>query len=178
MLMHLVNPQSVLPIGGTYKQMVQYKNIAKEQGFLDKNILLVENGQPVIFTPGGVVLGKKIHLKSVYVDAISGEEVETFVLRDRQKLATDGVVIVMAEINAETGQLYNKPNIIVRGFSVPEAGQITIDLARQLKNATSLKRRPVTDWIYMRKFVGEVAEKYIFKNLRKRPLILPVVIEV
>lgn len=178
MLMHLVNPQRVLPIGGTYKQMVSYKNIAKEQGFNDRDILLVETGQQVVFTKDGVNFGKKIHLKNVYVDAISGEEVETFVLRDRQKLAKDGVVIVMAEVNAENGQLFDKPNIIVRGFTTPEAQEIANELSKQLKNSLSQKKRPVTDWIYMRKFVGEISEKYIYRNLRKRPLILPVVIEV
>lgn len=178
MLMHLVNPKKILPIGGTYKQMVCYKNIAKEQGFSDNDVLLIEAGQPVIFTKNRVNFGKKVHLKNVYVDEISGEEVESFVLRDRQRLATDGVVIVMAQINQETGQLFDKPNIIVRGFTTPEAQQISTQLAKELRNSFSQKRRSVIDWIYMRKFVGEIAEKYIFKNLRKRPLVLPVVIEV
>ena len=84
----------------------------------------------------------------------------------------------MVEVNAENGQLFDKPNIIVRGFALPEAQGISNELAKQLKNALSQKKRPVTDWIYMRKFVGEVSEKYIFKNFRKRPLILPVIIEV
>ncbi len=178
MLMHLVNPKKVLPIGGTYKQMVQYKHIAKEQEFSDKDILLIENGQPVIFTREGTSLGKKIILKNVYVDQISGEEVESFVLRDRQKLATEGVVIVMVELDASNGQLADKPNIIVRGFSSQEAQEISKDLAKQLKNSLSQKKKPVTDWIYTRKFVGEISERYIFKAFRKRPLVLPVVIEV
>jgi ribonuclease J len=176
--MDLVKPKNVLPIGGTYKQMVQYKDLAKSRGFNEKNILLVENGQPVIFTSEGTTLGKKLHLKNVYVDQISGEEVESFVLRDRQKLAMDGVVILMVEIDAASGQLVDKPNIIVRGLSVTETDQITKELVRQLKNSLSQKKNQVTDWIYMRKFILEISEKYIFKNLRKRPLILPVVIEV
>jgi ribonuclease J len=178
MLMHLVNPKKVLPIGGTYKQMIAYKNIAKEQGYNDKDILLTETGQPVIFTKDSVSYGKKVHLKNVFVDAISGEEVETFVLRDRQKLATDGLVIIMVEVNAENGQLFDKPNIIVKGFSLSESQQISTELVKQIKGALALKKRPVSDWVYMRKYVNEVSEKYIFRNLRKRPLILPVVIEV
>ena len=178
MLMDLTKSKKVLPIGGTYKQMVQYKYLAKEQGFDDKDIILVENGQPVIFSAEGASLGKKINLKKVYVDQISGEEIEGFVLRDRQKLATDGVLIVMAEIDSTSGQLVDRPNIIVKGFSIPETQEIVRDLARQIKNSLSQKRPKVTDWIYMRKFVGEVSERYLFKNFRKRPLILPVVIEV
>jgi ribonuclease J len=104
--------------------------------------------------------------------------VESYVLRDRQKLAMDGVVILMVEIDAASGQLVDKPNIIVRGLSASETEQIVKELAKQLKNSLSQKKNQVTDWIYMRKFVLEVSEKYIFKNLRKRPLILPVIIEV
>lgn len=178
MMMELTNPKKVLPIGGTYKQMVQYKELAREQGFEDKDILLVENGQEVIFTKDTSTLGKKVNLRNIYVDQISGEEVEGFVLRDRQKLATDGVVIIMAEIDSSNGQLINNPNVIVRGLSMQETADITKNLVKQLKNSLSQKKQPVTNWIYLRKFIGEVADKYIFKSLRKRPLILPVVIEV
>lgn len=178
MLMELTNPIRVLPIGGTFRQMVQYKALAKEQGFEDKNIVLIENGQEVLVTKESTTLGKKISIRNIYVDQISGEEVESFVLRDRQKLATDGVVIIMAEIDPTSGQLVNNPNVIVRGLSTQESTDINKNLVKQLKNALSQKKQPVTNWIYMRKFIGEVSDKYIFKSIRKRPLILPVVIEV
>lgn len=178
LLMDLTKPKNVLPIGGTYKQMVQYKDIARKQGINDRNILLVENGQPVIFTKEGTTLGKKINLKNVYVDQISGEEVESYVLRDRQKLASDGVVAILIEIDASSGQIVGTPNIIARGLLAQEATDINKNLVRQLKGELTKKRQPVTDWIYMRKLIGEISEKYIFRNLRKRPLVLPVVIEV
>ena len=178
LLMDLTKPKNVLPIGGTYKQMVQYKDIARKQGINDRNILLVENGQPVIFTREGTTLGKRINLKNVYVDQISGEEVESYVLRDRQKLATDGVVAILIEIDASSGQIVGAPNIIARGLLAQEATDINKNLVRQLKGELTKKRQPVTDWIYMRKLIGEISEKYIFRNLRKRPLVLPVVIEV
>lgn len=178
MLMDLTNPKKVLPIGGTYRHMVQYKELAKQQGFEDKDIILVENGQEIIFTKDSSALGKKVTLRNIYVDQISGEEVEGFVLRDRQKLATDGVVIIMAEIDAANGQLVNSPNVIVKGLSTQETQDINKNLVKQLKNSLSQKKNPVTNWIYMRKFIGEVSDKYIFKSIRKRPLILPVVIEV
>jgi ribonuclease J len=123
-------------------------------------------------------LGRKIKLKNVYVDQISGEEIEGFVLRDRQKLATDGVVIVMTEIDADNGQLVTSPNIIVRGLTRQESTEIAKNLSKQIKNSLSQKRGKVTDWIYLRKFIQEISEKYLFKNSRKRPLVLPVVIEV
>jgi ribonuclease J len=178
LLMELVKPKNVIPIGGTYKQMVQYKNIARKQGLNDRNILLVENGQPVIFTKEGSTLGKKLNLKNVYVDHISGEEVESYVLRDRQKLASDGVVAILIEIDASNGQIIATPNIVARGLLPQEAIDLNKNLVKQIRSELSKKRQPVTDWIYMRKLIGEISEKYIFRNLRKRPLVLPVVIEV
>jgi ribonuclease J len=178
LLMDLVKPKNVLPIGGTYKQMVRYKDIARKQGINDRNILLVENGQPVIFTKEGTTLGKKVNLKNVYVDHISGEEVESYVLRDRQKLASDGVVAILIEIDASNGQIVATPNIIARGLLTQETTDLSKNLVKQIRGELSKKRQPVTDWIYMRKQIGEISEKYIFRNLRKRPLVLPVVIEV
>ena len=139
---------------------------------------MVENGQPVIFSKEGTSFGKKINLKNVYVDQISGEEVESYVLRDRQKLAMDGVVAILIEIDATSGQIVATPNVIAKGLLTAEATDVNKNLVRQLKNELSKKRQPVTDWIYMRKLIGEITEKYIFKKLRKRPLVLPVVIEV
>ena len=66
MMMSLTNPKKVLPIGGTYRQMVAYKKLAEKQGFLDKDILLLDNGQEVIFTKEVAHLGKKLNLKTIY----------------------------------------------------------------------------------------------------------------
>ena len=178
LMMSLVSPKKVLPIGGTYRQMVAYKELARKQGFLDSDILLVEDGQEIIFTRNGSSFGKKINLKNVYVDQVSGEEVEQFVLIDRQKIAKEGVVIVMAEIDSQTGKLVAPATIIARGFSTQENTLINKTVGIQLGNAFVGKSERVSDWIYVRKTIREIAEKNIFKALRKRPLILPVVVEV
>ncbi len=178
LLMNLVNPKKVLPIGGTFRQMVAYKQLAKRQGFTDRDILLIDDGQPVIFDRVSSTFGKKVSLKNVYVDQISGEEVEQFVLIDRKKIAKEGVVVIMAEIDSETGKIINDPTIIARGFSTQENSLIYKNLNRDLKNNFSGKKERIKDWIYVRKTVAQIAEKSIFKTLRKRPLVLPVVIEI
>jgi ribonuclease J len=175
LMMNLVNPKIVLPIGGTYRQMVQYKELARKQGFEDKNILLLEDGQEVLFNQNGARLGKKLNLENVYVDQISGEEVEGFVLRDRQKLATDGVVVVLTEI-ATSGQVENL-DVIVKGLSQQEVADIQVSLAKEIKEKVS-QRKGSRDRFLMRKAISEIAENFIFRKIRKHPLILPVVIEV
>jgi ribonuclease J len=175
LMMSLVNPQIVLPIGGTYRQMVQYRNLAEKQGYEPKNILLLENGQEVLFNQSGARIGRKLNLENVYVDQISGEEVEGFVLRDRQKLATDGVVVVLAEVDVN-GQIDNL-DIIVRGLSNQEIGDIQKGLSKELKLQIS-QRKGTKDRFLIRKLISEISEKSIYRNLRKHPLILPVIIEI
>ncbi len=177
LMMNLVRPKKVLPIGGTYKHMIAYKNLAKKNGFADHDILLPDDGQEVIFTKTDAKLGKKIALQNVYVDQVSGEEVDTFVLRDREKIAKEGVVIVLAEVDTYGG-LINRPNIIVRGLSSAEVPEITNGLANEIKNNIKSKKTKVSDWNYLRRTIGNIAEKYLITKLKRRPLVLPVVIEV
>lgn len=177
LMMSLVRPQKVLPIGGTYKHMVAYKALARKNGFLDRDILLPEDGQEVLFGKNRATYGKKIALQNVYVDQVSGEEVDTFVLRDREKISKEGIVIVLAEIDTY-GALVDRPNIIVRGFSGAEVGELTNGLAGEIKNNLRGKKTKVTDWSYLRKTIANIAEKYLALKLKRRPLVLPVVIEV
>ncbi|MEK7551014.1 MAG: hypothetical protein AAB532_00220, partial [Patescibacteria group bacterium] len=171
-------PQNVLPIGGTYRHMVAYKALAKKQGFDDKNIFVGGNGQEVVFSKSGSHFGRKLTLKNVFVDQISGEEVESFVLMDRQKIAKEGVVVVICEVDQETGQIVDNPNIIARGYSTQDAQDLSTNLSKELRSALSRKKQPVTNWIYIRRLIGEVSEKHIFRAYRKRPMVLPIVIEV
>ena len=176
LLMSLVNAQQVLPISGTNRQMVAYKNLAKKFGFKDEDILLTNAGQELIFTPDTVRLGEKIPLRRIYVDQVSGEEVDHYVLRDRQKLSKEGIVAIIAEISAETGELMEKPEIIAKGFSAHETTDI-ISLANVSLKSVLSHKKPVTDWAYIRKQIRDAAEQKIAKHLRRHPLILPVVIE-
>lgn len=178
LMMSLVRPQNVMPIGGTYRHMVAYKALAKKQGFKDENIFVADNGQEIVFSKNGSHFGRRINLKNVFVDQISGEEVESFVLMDRQKIAKEGVVVVICEVEAESGQIVDNPNIIARGFSSQDAQDLSKKLSSELKTALSRKKQPVTNWIYIRRLIGEVSEKHIFKAFRKHPMVLPIVIEV
>jgi len=175
LMMNLINPKMVLPIGGTFRQMVAYRGLAEKQGFERKNVLLLEDGQEVLFDRENARLGRKLDLEVVYVDQISGEEVEGFVLRDRKRLATDGVIVILAEVTS-SGQIDNL-DIIVRGLSNQEASDIQKGLAKEIKIQISQKKG-IKDRFYLRKFIVEVAEKSIFRKLRKHPLVLPVVIEI
>ncbi len=176
-LIDLVKPKTLLPIGGNFRHMAVYKQIAKDKGYKDSDVLLLEDGQEVIFSSQGAKLGRKIPVRSVYVDEISGEKLESFVLRDRQKLSESGIVVVMTEIEAQSGQLADNPDVIARGFTA-DGKKLSSIIGKQLRDILKNRKGTVTNWPYMRKLVTEVSQKVMFKQLRRQPLVIPVVIEV
>lgn len=178
-LMNMVKPKRLIPIGGNYRHMVAYKNIAEKIGYKPEDTILLDDGQEVIFNQNGQTrMGRTIPIKNVYVDNISGEEIEHFVMRDRQKLSEGGIVIVLAQIDASTGQLIENPDIIIRGFPLDETKRISIKLSQDIRKTLSGKTGRVTNWMHFRKMIGDIAERRVFRELRRQPLVLPIVIEV
>ena len=177
LMMSLVKAKKVLPIGATYRHMVAYRELAKSHGYSEKDALLLEDGQEVLFGKDSVCFGRKIAVRNVYVDEITGEEVESVVLRDRKKISQEGVVIVMVEIDSTTTELAGKPDIIVRGLPPKDVQNIKNMLIKDLQQAFP-KKGKVDNWVFIRNKVGELAEHRIFKAFKRRPLVLPVIIEV
>lgn len=178
-LIKLVKPKKLLPIGGNFRHMVAYGNMAAALSYKKSDVLLLEDGQEAIFTKdGNIKPGRNVSAKNVYVDQVSGEEVESFVMRDRQKLSEGGVVIVLAEVDAQNSQLVTKPDIIIRGFTTENDSKFYGHVISDIKTAFKGKQGRVNNWVHLRRLIGEVVEKRIYRDLRRRPLVLPVVIEV
>jgi ribonuclease J len=178
-LIKLVKPKKLIPIGGQFRHMFAYRKLAEGLGYKQNDIFLLEDGQEVLFDQVNARIGRMIPVKNVYVDELSGEALESFVLRDRQKLSEAGIIIILAEVDAGNGQLVGSPDVIVRGLTTAyDIKRLNNRLMQDFHRALNPRRTRVTNWIYIRKLIGEIAEKRIYKDLRRRPLVLPVVIEV
>lgn len=177
-LISMTRPKNLIPIGGNFRHMAAYRDLVESNGFKKQNVFLLEDGQEIIFTAAGANYGRKIPVKNVYVDEISGGEVEQFVIRDRQKISQEGIVVVMVEIDVETGQISGTPTIILRGFPSKDSNLINERVPKELRKALSKNRGRVTNAIHIRKIIGEVCAATIFRATRRRPLIIPVAIEV
>lgn len=177
-LIDLTHPRYIIPIGGSFRHMASYKELASTAGIKSENVLLLEDGQELLISEQNIIKGRKIGIKNVYVDEISGEEVEGYVLRDRQRLSEGGIVIVLAEIDSENGTFLNKPELIIRGFSNFNTRRLQERLYKDLRKRLQGDKGGIKNWGYLRKIVGQEAERAIFKMIRRRPLVLPVVIEV
>jgi len=180
LLLSTLGPDYVFPIGGTYRHIMQYLRIANELGYRKRDILVPENGQILEFVkdmPPRVV--DTIELENVMVDGLGIGDVSTVVLRDRQTIATEGIVVVVIPVHASTGRVTADPDIISRGFVyLKESGEL-MDRARMIVNTSmKLKKGRITDWQFVRKIISENLGSFFTKEIGRYPLIVPVIIEV
>lgn len=176
-LIKLVKPKKLYPISGQFRHMHAYKNLAISMGYKREDVVLLDDSREIIFSQNNFTFGKIIPLKNVYVDEISGEEMESFVLLDRQRLSEAGIVIILAQISAATGQFTQDPDVIIRGFTADNK-KITSKITNDLRLALKKKTGRVTNWQHIKKLIGDISERRFIREFRHAPLVLPVVIEV
>jgi ribonuclease J len=177
LLMALTNPKFVLPIGGNYKHMVAYRRVAEEMGYLSDKVIFADDSKEIIFSQNGFRIGKSVASPNVYVDQISGDAIDNYVIMDRQKIAKEGVLIIACEINPMTGQLSSKPDVIARGILFEDKDNFSNQLGTALSKVFSKRQEKVQNWSFYRKTIQQVAEKILFEA-RREPLVSPVVLEI
>ncbi|MGB9707085.1 MAG: ribonuclease J, partial [Microgenomates group bacterium] len=179
-LMEMVNPRFMIPIGGNFRHMVAYQKLAMIKGFKQNQVLLPDNGQVVEFFPSQKVkISRRIETREVLVDALGVGDVGNVVLRDRKILATEGMVVVVIPLDQVTHTLQGDPEVVTRGFiyikeNLPFLKQ-TKEKIRQIVRRT--KGRKV-NYRFVRREVQEELEKFFFKSTGRRPMVLPVIIEI
>ena len=176
LLATLTRPKYAFPIGGNYRHMVAFKGLMRDLGMRDQDIVLPEYGQEVQFSKSGFRYGAKVPLATVYVDQITGEEMEKFILLDRQKIAEEGIMIAIVEIEGETGSVVSTPDIIARGFVFPEKDNFAKKLKTELMAEMEQSKGKANMGVY-RKIIQRTSENLLYR-MKREPLVIPVVIEV
>jgi ribonuclease J len=180
-LLQLVRPKYFVPLHGEYRQLFQHAALAEQVGAVSGQVLLLETGHPVEFTPDGrAYLREPVPAGRVMVDSGSLEEVEEVVIRDRRHLSEDGVVVPIIVIDKHTGEVELSPEIVTRGFLPTEDGQETLAKARDviLKTVELSSDEEKMDWSVIKEKIRVDLKRYLNKHTAKRPLILPVILEV
>jgi ribonuclease J len=181
-LLQLVKPKFFVPMHGEYRQLFQHAALAEQLGAVGSEIFLLESGQPVEFTADGRAYRREpVTAGRVLVDSGSLEEIEEVVIRDRRHLSEDGVLVPIVAIDKHTGRIEAAPQIVTRGFLPAEEdnGEI-IEQARQITIRTIEQATPEekTDWGVIKEKIRQDLKKFLNKQTSKRPLILPVILEV
>jgi ribonuclease J len=180
LLLNLVRPKYFVPIHGEYRQLFQHASLAHQVGSVSGEILMVESGQPIEFTADGAFRREPVQVGRVFVDSGSLEEIEDVVIRDRRHLAEDGVVVPIIAINKHNGRIETSPEIVTRGFLPAEDGQELLALARNVVLKTMEQSNPEekADWSVIKEKIRVDLKRFLNKKTSKRPMILPVILEV
>lgn len=178
LMLALTRPKFVLPIGGTYRHMVQYSHLAMDMGYSKNQILLPENNQSIEVYPDRVKLGPSIEVKTIMVDGLGVGDVGNVVLRDRQHLAEEGIVVAVVETNQTNLSNIINIEIMSRGFVFDkEHGDFLQAAASQLKNNLSQRSGKIESERHLRQIIVDNLEKFFYDKTRRRPMILPVIVE-
>jgi len=179
-LLQLVKPKYFVPVHGEYRQLFRHAAVAEQVGAVSEQIFLVESGQPIEFTADGRAFRREpVPAGRIMVDSGSLEEIEDVVIRDRRHLAEDGVVVPIIAIDKHTGRMETGPEIVTRGFLSDDGNEI---LARArdviLRTVEQSSTEEKTDWSVIKEKIRVDLKRYLNKQTSKRPLILPVILEV
>ncbi|MGH9738187.1 MAG: ribonuclease J [Candidatus Acidiferrales bacterium] len=180
-LLQLVRPKYFFPVHGEYRQLFQQAALAEQMGAVSGQVHLLESGHPVEFTADGrAILREPVPAGRVMVDSGSLEEVEDVVIRDRKHLSEDGVVVPIIAIDKHTGRIEISPEIVTRGFLPSDDGQAILGEARQvvLRTVEQSTDEEKMDWSVIKEKIRVDLKRYLNKQTSKRPLILPVILEV
>ena len=180
-LMHnLVRPKFFIPVHGEYHHLVRHAKLAQELGMPKENVFVVENGTVLEFTKDkGMPVGR-VPAGMVMVDGLGVGDVGNIVLRDRRQLSQDGILIVVMAMTRDDARIVAGPDIVSRGFVYVRESEALMDDARYRvqKALEDCEREGVTEWSLIKSAVREVLGRYLFEQTRRRPMILPIIIEV
>ena len=176
-LLSLVRPRAVMPIHGEYRMLAAHAQLARDAGIPDDRIVIAENGSVVELTPDGVRIVDRIDAGVTFVDGLGVGDVEDVALRDRRRLSEDGVLIVVTTVASDDGSDISPPELIARGVGEDEE---LIDELRDeaLRIVTDLSRNGVTEIKLVQEHIHDGIGQIVYERTRRRPMILPVVIEV
>ena len=180
-LMHnLVRPKFFIPVHGEYRHLIKHAKLAQELGMPKENIFIGENGQVIEFTHDtGAVVGK-VTAGRVLVDGLGVGDVGNIVLRDRRQLSQDGILIIVLTMNKETGEVVAGPDIVSRGFVYVRESEELMDEARaRVEQALDrCQDERVVEWGAIKSNIRDALGRYLFDKTRRRPMILPIIMEV
>lgn len=179
LMMALTKPKYLLPIGGTWRHMVQYAKLASGMGYSADKVLLPEPNQTIEVYPDRVKLGPVVEIKNVMVDGLGVGDVGNVVLRDRQVLAEEGIVVALVEVSQNQLDHVSKVDLISRGFVyAKENTTLLTEAGNAVKAAVAKRKGKIESERFIRETVADVLERFFFDKTGRRPMVLPVIVEV
>ncbi len=180
MMINLTRPRFFVPVHGEYRHLIKHAKLAIESmGMPRKNVFVAENGQVLEFSRNSGRINGRVTAGKVLVDGLGVGDVGNIVLRDRKQLSQDGILIVVVTINKESGTVVAGPDIVSRGFVyVRESEELMDDAKDKVRQALAkCQEKGITEWAAIKSNVREAISKYLYEKTRRRPMILPIIME-
>jgi ribonuclease J len=180
MMINLTRPKYVMPVHGDYKRMLVHAELAQAVGIPENRIFRTENGTPLEIDASGARLGEPVQAGMVFVDGVDIGDVADVALRDRRMLSADGIFIIVATVSEQDGSSVVPPEVLARGVPFLEGNGAFIDELREAVE-DSLDRaaeQRITDVDVLESFLHDDLATFIYDRLKRRPMVLPVVVEV
>jgi ribonuclease J len=176
----LVNPKYSIPVHGEYKHLVAQAKIASELGFDKDHIKILSSGDVLEIDENGAEVTGRVHVGNIFVDGLGVGDVGNIVLRDRQRLAEDGIIIVVMTLERGSGQILAGPDIVSRGFVYVRNSESLMDEAKAVLNETMdyCMEHNITDWGKIKNEIKDALSDFVWKETKRRPMIMPIIMEV
>ena len=180
-LMHnLVRPKFFIPVHGEFRHLIKHANLAQSLGMPKENIVIAENGSVIELTKNSIGINGKVPAGKVLVDGLGVGDVGNIVLRDRRQLSQDGIMIVVVTIDKENCHVVSGPDIVSRGFVYVREAEGLMDEAKD-KVQLALEKceeNGVSEWSAIKSTVRDSLGRFLYERTRRRPMILPIIMEI
>ena len=179
LMLNLLRPNFFLPIHGEYRQLILHAKLAYSLGIPEDHIVVAEDGDIVQITPESIKVVDHTTCGNVYVDGLGVGDVGQIVLRDRQVLAQDGILMVVLTVDKETGHPIAGPDLVSRGFVYMRDSEELLESARErvLESFIGLNGH-ASDWSFVKDKIKHTLSEFLYEKTHRRPMILPLVMEV
>jgi ribonuclease J len=180
LMLNLIKPKYFMPVHGEYRHLVYHSMLAKKTDIPKENIFIMNNGDILEITDKEARKNGNVNSGRIFIDGRGGGDVEEMVLRDRLRLAHDGIVLILLAIAKPSGTIISGPEIISRGFVFEDASQEIINNVKDLIANTikGLEREVISDSSLLKAKLRSTLKKYLRDTMDRRPMIMPIIIEV
>lgn len=180
LMLALVKPKYFIPVHGEYRHLIAHSETAKLMGVNPKNIFLMTNGRILEMDDKRARLAGTVPFGKVMVDGLGVGDVGNIVLRDRQHLSQDGLIIVVLTMDSATGEVVAGPDLISRGFVYVRESENLMDDVKVVirKEIDRCVANSITDWSTIKSAIRDSLREYIYKTTKRNPMILPIIMEV
>ncbi len=175
----LVKPKFFVPIHGEYRHLVLHAELARQMGVEEDNSFVMVDGDVLELDGETAALADRIPADYVYVDGLGVGDVDHIVLRDRQHLATDGMVVIVLAVDKQTGKLVGRPDVVSRGVtSIDESEDLLERTKDAVVDAMGSEGNHIAEWSIVNQTVREAVAKFLYSETHRRPMVMPVAVEV